>query len=76
MTLVKPEKAIQCIPTYGPVFGGGADIAISDHCNSNSHSCVNFAYSYNCKKKYGYNQVAWNALCGVEDGKYFKVKEY
>ena len=26
----KRKKAIQCIPEYGPVFGSGADLAISD----------------------------------------------
>ena len=46
--LVIPEKAIQCIPNYGPVFGGGSDLAICNDCNITNDSCTNFAYSYNC----------------------------
>ena len=55
-TLIRPEKAIQCHPEYGPVFGSGADLAISDECNINFESCVNFPYSYNYKNNYKYNQ--------------------
>jgi hypothetical protein len=32
LTLNKPEQAIQCLKSYGPVFGSG-DLAICDHCN-------------------------------------------
>jgi len=32
MTLVNSKKAIQCLASYGPVFGGG-DIAISNKCS-------------------------------------------
>ena len=74
--LVIPEKAIQCIPNYGPVFGGGSDLAISNDCNTTSDSCTNFSYSYNCEDKYEYGQEAWTALCGVKEGKNFKVVEY
>ncbi len=73
MELIRPDKAIQCIPSYGPVFGGGADLAVSDKCNVNNNSCTNFSYSYNYKDKYQYGQEAWTALCGTTSGKYFKV---
>ena len=33
MSLQKLEKAIQCIPDHGPVFGSGADLAIVDKCH-------------------------------------------
>jgi hypothetical protein len=55
-TLIKPEKAIQCHPDFGPVFGSGADLAISDQCNENIESCVNFPFSYNYKTPYKFNQ--------------------
>ena len=67
LELIKPEKAIQCIPQYGPVFGGGADIAVCDNCNIESNSCTNFAYSYNNdESNYEYGQHAWKTLCGVK----------
>ena len=77
MELVRPEKAIQCIPNYGPVFGGGCDIAVCDDCNRKNDSCTNFAYSYNRSEDgYVYGQEAWNALCGVTEGKHFLVEDY
>ena len=56
MTLTQPTEAIQCIPNYGPAFGGGCDIAVCDECNVVAESCTNFAFSYNSDGKYGYNQ--------------------
>ena len=76
MALKRKQKAIQCHPDYGPVFGSGADLAVSDQCNINDDSCVRFPCSYNYKSHYSFNQEAWTALCGVKSGKTFKVKEY
>lgn len=64
-TLTKPEKAIQCNPSYGPVFGSGADLAITDECNINRGSCLNFPFSYNYKNPYKFNQETWTALSGT-----------
>ena len=38
--------AIYRSSSYGPTFGGGHDIAISDNANSNTNSFTEFASSY------------------------------
>jgi hypothetical protein len=76
MTLTKPDKAIQCVPEWGPVFGSGADLAITDDCDKNRESCVNFPHGYNFKNVYRFTQEAWTVLCGSPDGKNFRVREY
>jgi hypothetical protein len=37
--------------SYGPTFGGGYDINISDQCNINNSSYANFPHSYNTADK-------------------------
>jgi hypothetical protein len=76
MKLVSRDKAIQCLPSYGPVFGGGSDVAIADECNVGSRSCTFFPHSYNFEGMYKCDQVAWTALSGVPHGKHFNVLEY
>ena len=76
MSLTKIQKAIQCIPDQGPIFGSGADLAIVDRCHEVDGSCVNFPYSYNNNNKYRYNQDAWTMLSGNPEGKKFYVREY
>ena len=70
---MRPEKTIQCIPSYGPVFGGGSDLAVADRCDSSKKSCTNFPYSYNYEGEFTYGQQSWEALCGVKEGKYFNI---
>ena len=36
MSLLKLDKAIQCIASQGPIFGSGADLAIVDNCHESS----------------------------------------
>jgi hypothetical protein len=46
---VKPGRvqyAIYCNPNYGPTFGGGNDVHISDNANGNQESYSNFGHSY------------------------------
>jgi hypothetical protein len=46
---VKPScerYAIYCNPNYGPSFGGGYDVHISNNANGNQGSCSGFGYSY------------------------------
>ena len=38
-----------CVCSYGPIFGGGADLLISDKCSTNNDSYSNLSHSYSCK---------------------------
>ena len=77
MTLIKPQSAIACRSDYGPTFGGGHDIHISDKCDANNNSHANFPISYNfASKPYANSQASWTAFSGATDGKNFKVLEY
>ncbi len=49
MHLIKPEHAINNSGQWGPLFG--ADIQLSDKCNTNRNSSLNFPYSYNFTAK-------------------------
>ena len=41
-----PDYAIYRLSSYGPTFGGGHDIAISDNANSNTNSYTHFGFYY------------------------------
>ena len=42
----RPTHAIYRLSTYGPTFGGGYSIHISNNANSNTKSYTNFHNSY------------------------------
>ncbi|XP_053206850.1 uncharacterized protein LOC128391045 [Panonychus citri] len=44
--VIKKRFAIVHHQRYGPIFGGGADLAISDKCNSNMESYSNLPHSF------------------------------
>ncbi|KAH6944017.1 hypothetical protein HPB50_001199 [Hyalomma asiaticum] len=44
--IVKKMFAISHHPEYGPIFGAGADLSISNHCNANMESYSNLPHSY------------------------------
>lgn len=44
--VVKKRLAIVHHRNFGPIFGGGADLAISDNCDSNMESYSNLPHSY------------------------------
>eukprot|EP01091_Cochliopodium_minus_P016983 TRINITY_DN6534_c0_g1_i1.p1 TRINITY_DN6534_c0_g1~~TRINITY_DN6534_c0_g1_i1.p1 ORF type:complete len:203 (-),score=50.59 TRINITY_DN6534_c0_g1_i1:85-693(-) len=70
--LVKPQYAIDDSSNYGPTFGGGNDIYISDNCNANLNSFSNLGHSYSgCHHKFENNE-AKSFLCGAAK---FKVEE-
>ena len=58
---------------YGPIFGGGHDIVISDCCN-NSSSYADFPNTYNRAggNKLANNEDTWRMFSGG-DTKYFRV---
>ena len=79
MTLKDHNHLIYYQSDYGPTFGGGHDLHISNDCYNSNGSYCNFAYTYNHEetKKYAYqNQVTWTAFCGASGGYNFKVLEY
>ena len=40
------QHAIICEPAYGPVFGGGYDLLISNNANANTSSRSRLGYTY------------------------------
>ena len=50
---IKPDCegfAMRCHENYGPSFGNGHDLYISDKCNTNHSSYSNFPYSFVCNE--------------------------
>ena len=74
MTINSPHNAIDCYPTYGPTFGAGHDLHISDNCHVNTNSYSNLGHYYKLPTGYvaGTDQ-AQRLLAGTY---YFKVDEY
>ncbi len=56
-------KAIYCLSTHGPTFGGGYDIHIASDSNSNQTSYSNFGYNYK-NADYLYGKEAKSILAG------------
>ena len=44
--LTRAELDLLCFYRYGPSFGAGADLCISDNCNMEKESYSNLPYSY------------------------------
>jgi len=42
----REQSAICCSSGYGPVFGGGNDLRISDDANTNTESYSNLGFAY------------------------------
>ena len=69
-----PNNAIYCSPTYGPTFGGGHNLYISDNCHVNTKSYSNLGYYYKAPTGYIYGtDQARSLLAGTIK---FKVDEY
>ena len=74
MTVKSPVHAIYCHPTYGPTFGEGRDLYISDNCHVNTSSYSNLGHTYKLPTGYVYNtDQAKRLLAGTYK---FKVDEY
>ena len=50
-------QSIYCYPSYGPTFGGGHDIYISNYASSNSNSFSNLGYTYSPPSGYSYGST-------------------
>ena len=66
-------NAIRNNKDFGPKFGGGRDLCLSNECNRNNESYAAFPTSYN-NGKYQNNQAAKTAFSGQTNGYSFKVK--
>ncbi|XP_020896631.1 uncharacterized protein LOC110235508 [Exaiptasia diaphana] len=65
MEVVKSQYAICGRSIYGPLFGGGHDMVISDNAGSNTNSWTNLGHSYALIKGYTYTSTkAQNLLAG------------
>ena len=49
--------SIHCYSSYGPTFGGGGDIYISNYASSNSHSYSDLGYTYSPPSGYSYGST-------------------
>ena len=69
---------IYCYDGYGPTFGGGNDLCISDDCNSNNKSYSNFPSTYNFEgsNKIVNNQQSYTNFSGATNGYNFSVVDY
>ena len=74
MTVKSPGYAIYCRSTYGPTFGGGRDLRISDNCHVNTYSYSDLGHTY--KLPTGYVYGTDQAKCLLAGAYNFKVDEY
>ncbi|CAH3166276.1 unnamed protein product, partial [Porites lobata] len=51
------QYSIEDIPSYGPAFGGGHDMHVSDFASSNRNSCSNLGYTYCPPSGYTYSST-------------------
>jgi hypothetical protein len=65
-------KAIYCLSTHGPTFGGGHDIHISSGSNANQTSYCNFGSSF---KTAGYEYCTAKAQSILAGSFYFQTIE-
>jgi hypothetical protein len=65
--VTRPDSAILCYSTFGPTFGGGYDIYVSDSSNTNEYSSSNLGYSY---------QLPENTTYGSEEARIYLAGSY
>ena len=72
------NNLINCNNGYGPTFGGGCDLCISDDCNSNnkSHSYFPETYNFEGSNKIVINQQSYTNFSGATNGYNFSVVDY
>ena len=44
----RQQYGLNCSSSYGPTFGGGHDIHVSDNANTNTSSYSNLGHTYEC----------------------------
>ena len=73
--LVRPMNTIYCRSDFGPTFGGGYDLHISNSCQNNTYSHSDFPHSYN-NGKYKNNAETYRKFHGNSEGTNMKIKEW
>ena len=70
------DRAINCDPDYGPVFGNGGDICIRDNCNEDGGwTCYGYSYSsYECNNSLKHSLFVNTA--GPDEQNDFSVLDY
>jgi hypothetical protein len=75
--VTRPDSAIYGYSSYGPTFGGGFDIYVSDSSNTNRYSYSNLGNSYQLPKNITYGSVeARNYLAGSLKWKTTEIEVY
>ena len=72
------KELIYCHSNFGPTFGGGYDIYISDRCNETNDSYAYFPSRYNRPgvKQLQRNQETYRQFVGEEEGYNMQIEEY
>ena len=75
---INQNNFIYCHASYGPTFGAGHDLYLSDACHNNRNSSAKFPSQYNKRRgiKYENNQETYKLFCGATNGDNFRVIEY
>ena len=60
---------------YGPIFGGGNDIAIYDHASSSSSNYANLGYTYRPPNGYSYGNTFTQTFLAGGNNYYFTPDE-
>ena len=60
---------------YGPIFGGGSDIAIYDHASSSSSNYANLGYTYRPPNGYSYGNTFTQTFLAGGNNYYFTPDE-
>lgn len=69
---ITSTNAIQGHPSYGPLFGGGADINVNNNCNSTSSNSTGFGYYQDTTGK-GSDTFTGAANFSVQDIEVFTI---
>lgn len=70
--VIKKRFAIVHHQRYGPIFGGGADLALSDNCDANMESYSNLPHSYDGEHANNYILMGHYYFC-VKDYEVFTI---
>eukprot|EP01091_Cochliopodium_minus_P018392 TRINITY_DN744_c0_g1_i3.p1 TRINITY_DN744_c0_g1~~TRINITY_DN744_c0_g1_i3.p1 ORF type:complete len:309 (+),score=88.01 TRINITY_DN744_c0_g1_i3:770-1696(+) len=72
MNCKNSQKSIYDFTSFGPIYGGGSDIYISDNCNQNTNSYSDLGYTFEgCPFSFS-TKEAKSFLCGSNN---FKVQD-